>query len=62
MMIIVFLYRWRLMLGAGKMAFCMTLSGCLYKYIDIREEGTKACMIMKIWIQKVLGLRSEWTQ
>lgn len=32
------------------------MRGCLYKYIDIREERTKACMIMKIWIQKVPGL------
>jgi hypothetical protein len=35
------------------------MRGCLYKYIDIREKGTKACMITKIWIQKVPRLRSR---
>lgn len=53
--------------GRRQNGFCITLRhqlmrGCLYKYIDIREEETKACMITKIWIQKVPGLRSEWAQ
>lgn len=31
-----------------------------YRFTGAREQGIKACTIMKIWIQKVLRLRPGW--